>query len=342
MSKKVFAIAVLSGTLVVLAPQAAFADLYLDEVTQALQSNELYVSPLVSDLGADDQAALAANIGSTDIAIAVLPANARSEIGDIPSFIQELASRTGHDTVLVSIGGDFEAGSSALSDSGAASQFANQAEGIGLTDGLNQFVDNVQAEVQAVPPNTGGPPSTAVNPLSVIGVGAVVIVIVLAAGGIILFMRRRQHTPQKYTLDRGVPSEIRELLSKIWDLIDDVKDETVAENLRNGQRHVGELFKRLRKEQPDKILQVTAQYKGTLQVTYNVVSKYLDYQEHPEYVPRGRTAKDALASGKNATNQYVTGVIQNIQEIEAGSFTNFNVDTKILEKTVKTDDPKIF
>jgi len=341
MRNKMFAIALLSGTLVVSIPQVAFANATLDEATQALQSSALYVSPLVGDLSAEAQSTLTSNIGSTDIAIAVLPASARSEISDIPAFIQELASRTGHDTVMVSIGGDLEAGSSAL-ESGVASQLANQAEGAGLTDGLNQFVDNVQAELQSGQPVTDDPGGTDSGILPIIGVGSVVLLIVVAAAGVFAFMRRRPRETRKYALDKGVPSEIREQLNKIWELIEKVDDPAVVENLRNGQKHVSELFKRLRKEQPDKIQQVTAQYRNTLKITYNVVYKYIDYQENPDYVPRDRTAKETLANGKRATQQYVTGVIQNIQEIEAGSFTNFNVDTKILERTVKQDEPDIF
>ena len=109
MHKKTFAVAILVGAFIALTPTAAYADTYLDEATQALQSSVLYVSPSASGISTDDQSALIANIGSSDIAIVVLPAGASSEISDLPSFAQELASRTGHDTVLVSVGGDFEA-----------------------------------------------------------------------------------------------------------------------------------------------------------------------------------------------------------------------------------------
>jgi hypothetical protein len=337
MLKKTFATVVVAGAIIALTPMAAHADTYLDEVTQALQTSTLYVSPVTGELNTDDQISLTANIGNSDIAIAVLPASARSEISDIPSFVQEVASRTGYDTVLVSIGGDFVAGSSAL-PSGVASRLADQAEGNGTAAGLNEFVDAVQAQVPASAPNPGTPQDAFDIGVVVWPVGIILAIAAATTAGVMVF-RRRQRSPKTAALDKGVPSEIRERLDRISEFAQQISGGSIAQDLLIARTDVGELFKRARKRQPDKIQQITAQYKGTLDSVLQVAERIVDIEEHPRYY---KSYDRLLSQGAHATRQYGEGVVQNIQQIESGSLTDFIVDTKILEATRREEDPSPF
>lgn len=321
---------------------------YLDEATQALQSSVLYVSPSVSDLSQEQQADISSHIGSDSIAIVVLPAGAQSEIDSIPTFISQLASRTDYETILVSVGGDFEAGSSALS-SGQASQFANAAEGNGLNDGLTQFVSEVQSnQPSGASTDAGG----VVIPFVIGGVGLVVAFSVATFLFTRMFRRRgnkaisdsREASAKKQLEEsRETPKEIRDLLDSIEELLGGIKQASLRDTLTKADKHVHELFRRLRKRMPDTVLQTTGRYKGVLSSVQQVVERYVDIQDNPLYfVSSEKKAQPLLESGAVAMEQYVEGVLQNIRDIEAGALTDFNVDRRILEATVRKEVPDLF
>lgn len=334
MFRKLFAAVALTGGLVLTMPVAASADtLYLDEATQALQSSPVYVSPQVNNLSADQQASLVSQIGGNDIAIVVLPANASSEIASIPSFLSDLAARTGYDTILVSVGGDFEAGSSDL-PSGTASQFANDAEGGDLYVGLSEFVTQVGNSAQDIPDQPGEQGRGDATGFF-IGGGAIVGIALAGTLGFLLIRRRfiRSARRQKdYT-----PEQLQEVMSEILQLSEAIGDRQVAQSIRETAHDVSQLFARLKKRIPDQIQQVTAQYKGILETVKKVADRFADIEQHPRYYKQPDTL---LRDGRRAIQQYQQGVIQNIQEIEEGSLTDFRVDTKILEATVKQETPE--
>ena len=288
---------------------------YLDEATQALQSSVLYVSPSVSELSQDQKAELVSSIGSDSIAIVVLPANAKSEIDSIPSFISQLASRTDYKTILVSVGGDFEAGSSVLA-AGKASQLANAAENANLNDGLVEFVSEAQ----------GGQPSSGADALplgGVIGITAVILgLVAVGTFGILLFKRAfskgKSEARKQIKESRDTPKEIRDLLDSIARHLDGLQDASLKDRLIKANTHVHELFRRLHKRMPDTVLQTTGRYKGILRSVEQVVERYVDIQDHPLYFASSeKKAQPLLESGDRAISQYVEGVLQNIREIEA-------------------------
>ena len=333
MFQKLFAAVALTSGLVLTMPVMASADtLYLDEATQALQSSPVYVSPQVNSLSADQQASLVSEIGGNDIAIVVLPANASSEIEDIPSFLSELASRTGYDTILVSVDGDFEAGSSDL-PSGSASRIANDAEGGDLYVGLSEFVAEVGNTSQSTPDQPSAEEGADLSGLFIGGGAVIGITLVVTLGT--LFVRRRFTRPvrrqKEYT-----PELLQGVMKDILELADGIDDRNVAQTIKETAVHVNQLFARLRKRVPDKIQQVTAQYEGVLETVRKVTDRFADIEQHPQYFKQSDTL---LRDGRRAIEQYKTGVIQNIQEIEEGSLTDFRVDTKILDAMVKEETP---
>lgn len=323
-------------------PAAAYADGYLDEATQELQTNPVYVSAQVSDMSGADTATLIANIGEQDIGIVVLPAGASSEIGDINAFIADVASNTGYDTVLVSVGGDFEAGSRVL-PSGKASELANEAEHAGsLSDGLNQFVDGVESVGVAAPPATSNGGGGDNGGLIVGGVAAGVVALVAAAAVTFFVLRRKSRTkkvPKEMQKRYDTPKEIEDLLDQVAEWRNVVKNKDVAQRLAQSELHVHEFFRRTRIHMRDRIQEMTGHYNVHLSSMLTVLKKYVDVEQHPEYT---RDPQKILQLGERAVQQFERGVIQNIQEVEEGAITMTLVDAKMVDAMVKEEVPNYF
>ncbi len=340
-----------AGALVVSTPAAAYADGYLDEATQALQTSSLYVSPQVTDLSAEQQSELVSNIGSMDIAIVVLPSGAGTEIADIPAFIADVANRTGYETVLVSVGGDFEAGSSAL-PSGTASEIANSVESEGsLSDGLNGFVTEAQSAglTQDQPAGTSD------------GIGGGIIfggVIFLVAAGAVTWQTIRLLSRRKIRSSREVnsstsrsleqaskkryastPEVIRQLLADVEAKAEELNDSDVAKIVTGTSKHVLELFVRAPKTQ---IHQVTAQYEGVLGTMLKVLTQFADIETNPLYYePTEREAREWLENGKTSAREYQSGVLKNIREIQKGALTDYKINTRIMNANAQFDESSL-
>ncbi|MFT4218273.1 MAG: hypothetical protein QM619_13965 [Micropruina sp.] len=307
---------------------AAMGD-YLDEATQGLQSSPLYVSVQVRELGADQQNLLRTQLGGGDIAVVVLPGQAATEITDMPQFLADLAARTGYDTVLVSVGGDLSAGSRAL-PAGQAAKLADAAEGGSLYYSLSGFITQAKAgattTVTVQQPPSAAPDAFPLGLVGGIGVAAAV------AAAVVVTLRRRRRGP--HLSPRHTPDQVTRLLVEIRHRSRQISDRQVAELLDEAEHHVQELFQRVPKRIPDQLQQITARYKVTLETVRNVVERFEDIEDHPRYF---RDAAGLLQDGRRALEQYCDGVVQNIQEIEEGSLTEFRVDTKILQATASPE-----
>lgn len=329
---------VIAGTFAMAMPTATDVS-YLDEATQALQTSVLYVSPSVSELNQQQQADLSSRIGSDSIAIVVLPAGAQNEIDSIPSFISQLASRTDYETILVSVGGDFEAGSRTLS-SGQASQLANAAEGGNLNDGLNQFVSGVQSNQPGGATNdTGG----VAIPIVSGGLG----LLVVAALTVLLVRKGRRRPKEKEVSNvkalektykkryEATPEVIRHLLEGVESKARELKDSDTTDMVLGTTKHVLELFVRVPKTQ---IHQVTAQYEVKLGIVLRVLTKFEDIEANPLYYePTENQAEAWLQDGRTSVNQYQAGVLLNIREINKGALTDYKITTRIMNAAAQTD-----
>lgn len=334
---------VLASVFITAQSAAASASGYLDEATQGLQSSPVYVSAQVGELNSAQQAEIVSEIGSMDIAIVVLPAGAKSEIGDIPSFISGVANRTGYDTVLVSIGGDFEAGSSVL-PSGEASSLANEAQGAStLADGLSQFVEGVESAGVAAPPASNGG-GEAFNPTGIfVGVGGGLVLVVAAVASVMLVRKRRQQPASRSRAHKvlrtsyNTPQEVKELLNQIEDYRQALRNESLASSLKKVlQKDVHEFFVNVRKYMPTRIQEMTGQYKVHLTSVLGVLEGYVYAEEHPEYVKNSEAQKRTY---EDALGKFQRGVILNIQEARDGAVTKSIIDTKMLDAMVRGEEP---
>ncbi len=298
---------------------------YLDEATQGLQSGPLYVSVQVNALGAEQQQLLRTQLAGADIAVVVLPGQAATEITDVPQFVSELAARTGYDTVLVAIGGDLTAGSRSL-PAGKAEELANAAEGRALYDGISGFVRQASSATKVTVPQ---PPPDAPGGLPLGLIGGIGVALIVAAAVVVTLRRKWGERQPKPNLGY-TPDQITRLLVEIRHRSQQISDQRVTGLLDEAERHVRELFQRAPKRIPDQLQQITARYKVTLETVRNVAERFEDIEDHPRYF---RDAETLLQDGRRAIEQYCDGVVQNIQEIEEGSLTEFRVDTKILQAT---------
>ncbi len=305
---------------------------YLDEATQGLQSGPLYVSVQVTDLSAQSQQLLRTQLAGGDIAVVVLPGQAAREITDVPRFVADLAARTGYDTVLVSIGGDLTAGSRTM-PAGRAAELANAAEGRSPYDSISSFIQQARTTTVTVQPPPQAPPAGGF-PLGFVG-GIVVAAVGVAA--VVVTLRRKWGSRQPAPSSGYTPDQVTRLLVEIRHRSQQITDQRVTGLLDEAEQHVRELFQRAPKRIPDQLQQITARYKVTLETVRNVVERFEDIEDHPRYF---RDAETLLQDGRRAIEQYCDGVVQNIQEIEEGSLTEFRVDTKILQATARGPEPE--
>src|SRR6478735_5066585 len=171
---------------------------YIDDAAAALQTSNVYVSNEVANAPARAQQ-LDQQVGDASIGIAVFSDNAGLE-GSASDIVRELASAdTGYKTIIVAVGDDVAAGSSALGK-GEALRIANEAEQ------SNGSVDAALTQtVQQVIAATPAPASSGMDAGPVIGF-AVAVALLLGAGiaavGIVRSRRRRP-------ADRGLPDGAR-------------------------------------------------------------------------------------------------------------------------------------
>ena len=341
-----FAVALL---VVAASPSAAYAASYLDEAIQALQTQHVYVSPLAPAIDAGTKQALDKQTDGTGIGIVVLPASAKSEAGDIPSFLTDIAQGSGKSTVVVAFGNDLEASSRTI-DPATVSKLANQAEHSHANTGeaLVAFVGDVQ-HASAAPAAQGGGGGDFLLPGALIGV-------VLAGVGVIVWRRVRRGKAYDLMMPSWMestlqdtrnlrdsaafpdttPVEIRELLTKIGTY--QINDPALVDTIARAASDTGRLFRQLTENNVDRITQteMTMACKLQLQKVDRILTIYTDIQAYPHDY---EDAPALLKKGKTAVEQYDKGVCDNIREAKRGSLVDFNVNIELLTDAAQRHNP---
>lgn len=173
----------LSLMALVLAASPAMAGPVIDRATAALKTDPVYVDPAATDLLKEDQASqLRSKIqaGSAPIVVAVLPADAVTEAGDVNKVVSTLGKALkdqGQNTTVAVLvknpqgGTSFRAGSGVLPE-GKATELADQAAAANKSNGpaaaLSDFVAKVQSQSTAKAPagnsSGGGAPGARTAP----------------------------------------------------------------------------------------------------------------------------------------------------------------------------------
>jgi hypothetical protein len=298
---------------------------YVNESVQALQSGNVYVSDLATEVGSDTKDHLEKQIGNSDIAVAILPASASTETGGkVFTFVSEIAEGTGHQTVVVAVGNDLEAGSSSL-PAGLAGQYANSAEqnNGSVEKALVEFIGDVKNYTTADTPPAGNDGGG----FPVITVALVLAIAASGSGAVVGAIRRskRLTSPEHVSLSRS-PEKVKELLEKLLSLRNKVQDPQLRGSITDICRDMEVYFKSARSRGKDVSSEALA-FQKQLESTVNVLEKYLEIQTDPRYFPNAETDKE---NGAKSITDYAEFVLKSVQQAEARELTDFKVDTKIL------------
>jgi hypothetical protein len=195
--------AVFAGTAAVGLPAAGPGGPYIDDAADALASTNVYVSSEV-DGAAQLAGELSQEIGDASIGVAVFSPNAELE-ATAGAMVQALAERTDgrYDTIIVAVGDDVAAGSSALAK-GEALRIANEAEqsNDSVDAALSQTVQQIVAATDS-PATSGGVDGGVVTGI------ALTVALLLAAGiALVAVVVRRRRRRDEQT-ERGLPESVR-------------------------------------------------------------------------------------------------------------------------------------
>lgn len=295
-----FTVAILAAAFITLSGMfsvsSAYADSsYLEEATQGLQQKQLYVSPAVRDFDATAQARLITEIGTSDIAIAVLPQAAVSDAIAHRALADDLVINTGHATVGVIVGSAFEASSNTL-PAGSVSIIAHDA--MAENDSMaiqaaSTFVREVRSAMPAVvSSDASSGSSTSLVPV----VLTILLFTVLLAGGVPIvrkfFKRPTVQSAEEGSVER-ILGEIREWMPRIS--TNNPLGKQVISSLHQSEVDIGQLFKRLQDASTSKqeLASTRQQYVTLLTSVLQTVETYVDMQDYPQYYGEGLRQKHA-------------------------------------------------
>ncbi|GAA5036832.1 hypothetical protein GCM10025738_24330 [Microbacterium fluvii] len=288
----------------------------------ALSGSSVYVSPEVD--GASELAAsLTQQVGDASIGVAVFSDNAALEASG-PEIVQQLASQTSFDTIVVAVGDDLSAGSRVL-EQGEAMRIANEAEGAAgsVDDALTQTVQQVVDELPAGSAGAGADAGLAIG----VAVGVAVVVALGGAGlGVFLRLRRRGR--------RAAPDEVRGSVGKLRALQGEYAATAAAgssvaaefaDRIGTISGHADELFSRLeRKGDGDQRSVAAVEYGETLRrLTAALDRDYLlDIVRRPDLWD---DPDERVAEVREAAAAVADQLVENIRQVNARRGLQFQV-----------------
>ena len=318
----------LAGGVTLMSSTPAFADDYLNSAVQALQGSNVYVSSEVKGI---DVGALQQVIGSDDIAVVVVPAQAGVANGGTAGFIQSLASQSNHQTYIVLVGNDLEAASSVL-PSGVASKIANTAEGrssnpnTAIADTVREIKSQATKTVTVQPkqPDEGvGFPAA--------GVGGIAIATAVIATLVIRKFRgatsatNRGSQPIKL---KASPESVREQLFKLRTNEPLIHDEHIVAKLEDILRDTEAYFARATKRGQKVADKDTANFQRQLEETNRMLDSYLDIQDNTRYYDQ---PKELLLDGRKAIDGLAEGVLNAVKRGNTDALLQFQTSTMVLQ-----------
>jgi hypothetical protein len=309
---------------------AGGSGVYIDEAAQALQQDNVFVSSEVP--GAANLAqTLQEQVTDESVAVAVLSPNAGLNATG-PEILQDLAGQLAtldrYDTIIIAVGDDLSAGSSAL-ESGEAMRIANEAENStdSLDAALTQTVEGVVAAYPDAPAQSGG-----VDGGLIVG-GALGLVVLVAAGGAlwgILRARRRRdaagHAP--------LPDAVRPLVGRLRALGVEyaaagasgnrVATE-VSQDALTIANNTTELFDRLgRKGDEGQRSTAAVEYGETLRKLTAALDRdyLLDILKHPDLWD---DPAERIHEVRTAVSAFSVEIVENIKQVNARRGLHFQV-----------------
>jgi len=318
-------IALLAGTAV-----SAYADDgYLNEALQALQTGNVYVSPSVPGV---DAKAIQTAIGSQDIAVVVLPADAATAHGGASGFVQELGTQANHKTVVVVIGNDFDAGSSML-PKGEASRIANEAEGHSgdltarIVDAVNGIASK-QATTTTTTTTTIQPQDNGPSPVfGFLGWGSLVLVFVVLSWLAVRWRQKMAANEPPAVKFVNAPTNVRNKVREVLEMRSRIKTDSDALRnagvsggdlitaLTNIGRYVEAYFRRAKPEADGtyKAADDIATYVTKLQ---GVLEGFIAVQDEPEFYYEADAKLNERAKAIGSCANYMLTQVRTVNEAQ--------------------------
>lgn len=292
---------------------------WLEDAVEGISTQNVYVDPAAS--GGQEIAEALAGVVPDDgsVAVVVLPSDAGKNNPYSSYILERLTAAGDHETVIVAVGDDLQAASSAI-DSDVALRIANenQSSAASTQDALVETVQEISAETPTSPGGgaTGG--GDVFVPVIISGV-----VLIAAAGAAIGLVARRRRRAPVASAD-PVPAGIRLRVNRLRELRADyaaVPGSPVASETAAGidalASHVEQLFIRLdAKAGEDQSVLAEAEYSDKLARLVAALDRdyLLDLLTRPDLwdAPGERIAevRDALAA-------VTTQIVDNIKQVNA-------------------------
>ncbi|MET0735621.1 MAG: hypothetical protein ABWY55_08260 [Microbacterium sp.] len=311
--------------------QAASGQGYIDDASEALAEDNVYVSTEVSDSAALHDL-IEQQVGDASIGVAVFSDNAALEASG-PEIVTELAAaHPDCDTIIVAVGDDLSAGSRVLAP-GEAMRIANTAESsAGSVDAA--LTETIQGVVAATGSQGEQPQGMDAGAAVGIGVGiALTVGALVAAGGIaigVVRSRRRAAATGRHPL----PESVRPLVARLGALSGeyaaagasgDPVPADLSREIATIAQNTTELFERLDRKGDESQRETAAiEYGDTLRkLTAALDGEYLlDILRHPDLWD---DPVDRVGEVRSAVSAFSAELVENIKQVNARRGLHFQV-----------------
>ncbi len=300
----------------------------LDDVLACLKQQAVCVMEGAEDATPDTPRELASQLANDDrIVIVMLPASSVASInGGLSAVARSLDEATQQHYIISLSAGDEAVGYSSILPPGVAADLMERAVSVStnMPETHGTFARNIH-NWQEVHPEATPPPPTSPDedefPVGILSIG-----VLFFAGGIgFIVTRRRQLARERRERipQFTAPHAVKELLEAIMMLRHQINDTAFSSQLEQTCRDTDAYF--MRNQQSRHIGADIEMFSGHLQRVLDVLSQYIDVQNHPRYY---RTPTASMAQGRTAVEGYAAFVLSNIQR---------GVDLRMVDFTVNTD-----
>ena len=298
---------------------------YVSDAIDHLASQQVYVDKGVPDWQTL-QASLEEQVAGTDIAVVVYPQSVEGLVGRSSEMLDRIASRDGHDTLIVAVGNDLAATSDVVPANDAL-RIANEQDQQGpVTESLPATIEGIVA----LTPSGGGDAGGGFGGGLVAGVtvGVVALVVAVTVPLVIARRRRKATSPARPTALPGpILADIATLRGFIpaYAAANDPVAQRAARGIDALATNTGELFMRLARRPDDGQI-------ATAGVEYDAKLRKLIAALHPDYLldivrnphlwddPQERIAEVERALGAVSDE-----VVENIKQVNAFRALHFQV-----------------
>jgi hypothetical protein len=305
----------------------ALAEDYLSEVANGLKTSPVYIAPGTDGTDANTAADLRRKLNSDDnIVLVILPESAQTAIGDdLGSFVDKLSKAVGSQRIIGLTVGDQAVGYASTLPTGTAEDLMHRAASVSTSnvETLGTFVRNIhQWQTEHPEAKTTKPSAEEDGGTSLWFIISVMIALLVSVGVYFYGRLQRSRTGESRKRFHG-PEKIREQLSEIAHLRDDVTDPDLQATLYRCCADIERYFERY---SSNEVLDAIA-FEGHLDSVLDVLKKYVDVQNHPRDF-NGPEAK--LRQGKQSIEDFAEYVIESIRNGNDVNLIEYSVNTDIL------------